>query len=402
MASRRSQPGLDWLNFFVADVQTGFGPFIAVYLATVGWTEVQIGFALSIGSATMMLSQVPAGALVDWLTNKRIAALAALVAIAASALLLALFPTRWPVWTSEVLHGFASCVLVPSIAAISLALVGRRDLSRRLGRNARYSAFGNAAAAGLMGAAGAYISSASVFWLTAGLTIPSLIALLAIPADDLRPRSQALRKQRSGEGGLRALLVDRGVWVFFAAGLLFTLSNAAMLPLAGTMMGKSQGDHANLILAGGIVVSQLVVAGISPWVGRLADARGRRIALILGIVALPVRGLFLMFFQEPMAVMAVQALDGISAGVWGVLLPLVAADLTRGTNRFNLCMGFFGLAVGIGATVSTTVAGAIAAWFGTYVAFAALSATGLACLLLVIFLMPETKNREVAEDPSIA
>jgi MFS family permease len=402
MASRRSQPGLDWLNFFVADVQTGFGPFIAVYLTTKGWTEVEIGFALSVGSATMMLSQVPAGALVDAMPQKRLAALAALVAIAASALLLALWPQRWPVLASEVLHGFASCVLVPSIAAISLALVGRKDLGRRLGRNARFSAIGNAVAAGAMGAAGAWLSSASVFWMTAGLTIPSLIALMAIPSADLSPRVRAIRSHRGGERGMKGLLLDRGVLVFAACGLLFTLSNAAMLPLAGAMVTKSQGDHANLILAGGIVVSQGVVAAISPWVARLAESRGRRIALMVGLAALPVRGILLAMVQDPTMLIAVQALDGLSAGVWGVLLPLVAADLTRGTNRFNLCMGLFGLSVGIGATVSTTVAGAIAAWFGTYAAFTALGATGLLSLVLVYFLMPETRNRDVAEDPSIA
>ena len=131
MAHRRSQRGLDWLNFFVADVQTGFGPFVAVYLTSQAWTEVQIGFALSLGTLTAMISQVPAGALVDSVRHKRRMAAAALLALATSAILLAAFPYTLPVLASEMLHGFASCVLTPSIAAISLALVGRAALGER-------------------------------------------------------------------------------------------------------------------------------------------------------------------------------------------------------------------------------------------------------------------------------
>lgn len=402
MASQRSKRGLDWLAFFVADVQTGFGPFIAVYLTTQNWTDVEIGLALSVGSLTMILSQVPAGVMVDALPHKRLAAFLALVATAASAILIAVWPTTWPVMAAELLHGFAACVMVPSIAAISLAMVGRKALSHRLGRNARFSAIGNAVSAGAMGLVGAYLSGASIFWLTAALTIPALFALWCIRSEDLEKRTKAMRSARSGELGLRRLLLNRGVLVFAGCACLFTLSNAAMLPLASTAVTREAGDHANLVLAGGIAVSQIVVAAISPWVGRVADHRGRRIALLIGLAALPLRGIILAIFTGPTTLLAVQVLDGISAGVWGVLLPLIAADLTRGTNRFNLCTGLFGLMVGLGATLSTTLAGAVASWFGTSMAFWGLAAMGLLCFLLAFFGMPETKNREVKEDPTIA
>jgi MFS family permease len=88
---------------------------------------------------------------------------------------------------------------------------------------------------------------------------------------------------------------------------------------------------------------------------------------------------------------AVQALDGIGAAALGVLLPLIAADLTRGTNRFNLYMGVFGLATGVGATLSTAAAGAIAAWLGTGAAFVVLAGAGLLAVLLVLLAMPETR-----------
>jgi MFS family permease len=391
MPAKRSQRALDWLTFFAADVQTGFGPFIAVYLTARSWTEAEIGFALSVGTFAAMLSQLPAGALVDATPHKRVVALAALIAIALSALLLALWPSRWPVLASEVLHGFASCVLVPAMAAISLAMVGRKELSKRLGRNGRYASLGNAAAAALLGLTGAYVSGAAVFWFTALLTLPAITCLLLIRPDDLRERVRKTHGSGSGEGGLRKLLAQPGILVFTACCCLFTLSNAAMLPLASAGMAHAAGERANLTVAGGLIVSQCVVAAISPWIGRLADLRGRRFLLLAGLAVLPVRGMVLALVGGQTALLTAQALDGLTAGVFGVLIPLIAADLTRGTNRFNLCMGLFGLAVNIGATISTTAAGAIAHAFGYWTAFAALAAIGLLTLAMVVILMPETR-----------
>ncbi|HWX46473.1 MAG TPA: MFS transporter [Roseomonas sp.] len=393
---RRSQRGLDWLNFFVADVQTGFGPFVAVYLTTQAWTEVQIGFALSLGTLTAMLSQLPAGALVDATQHKRRAAMAALVGIALSAVLLAAWPATLPVLLAEILHGFASCVMNPSIAAISLALVGRAALGERLGRNARFASLGGAIAAGVMGLIGTYLSPAAVFWLTAALAVPSMIALLSIRQSALRQNVAATQAQAK-RARLKDLLMNRGVLVFAGCALLFTLSNAAMLPLAGTAVTQAAGDEANLIIAGCLVVPQLVVAGLSPWVGRLAEERGRRIALLLGFSMLPLRGMLLAVVHDPYMLLLVQALDGVSAATLNVMLPLTAADLTRGTNRFNLCMGFFGLSVGIGGTVSTGLAGAVASWVSPSAAFAMLGGIGLLCVLLTLLAMPETREEIPAE-----
>ncbi|MFC7476491.1 MFS transporter [Dankookia sp. GCM10030260] len=392
MAPRRSERALDWLNFFVADVQTGFGPFIAVYLATQEWTEFQIGLALSLGTLTALVSQVPAGMVVDATPRKRLAVFAALVSLALSALVLAAWPTTLPVMASEVLHGFASCVLAPAVAAISLVLVGRAGLGERLGRNARYRALGNGLSAGLMGAVGAWVSGAAVFWLTAALTLPAMLALSRIRAGDLAPRPAATPQEEAAPdpGSLRDLLRSRGVLVFSGCCALFALSNAAMLPLAGTEVTARTGSMANLVIAACIVAPQLVVALISPWMGRLAERRGRRLVLLLGLGALPVRGLLLAVIDHPFGLVLVQALDGIGAAVFGVLLPLLAADLTRGTNRFNTCMGVFGLAAGLGATVSTTAAGFLAAEFGAGVAFTALAGAGLAALALAWGAMPET------------
>ena len=181
-AAPASLAGLDWFNFFVANFQTGFGPFIAVYLTSRSWTEGAIGLALSVGTVTSMLSQVPAGALVDATRNKRFAAFLAVAAIAGSAMIFAVWPAKLPVVIAEVLHGFASCALSPAIAAISLALVGQVALGERLGRNARFAAIGNGIAAAVMGGFGKFVSDRAVFVLTALLCLPGLVALRAIRA----------------------------------------------------------------------------------------------------------------------------------------------------------------------------------------------------------------------------
>src|SRR5258707_4716820 len=169
--------GLDWLNLFVANIQTGFGPFIAVYLTTQGWTQTHIGFALSLGTVTALVSQVPAGALVDSTRSKsRIAAFSILV-FTASALLFAVWPVPLFVYLAEALHGISSCTLGPAIAAMSLAVAGQSAFARRLGRNARFASIGHCLGAALMGACGYYVSERAAFFLTAALTLPALIGL---------------------------------------------------------------------------------------------------------------------------------------------------------------------------------------------------------------------------------
>ena len=384
------QYGLDWHNFFVANVQTGFGPFIAVYLSTQAWTQGQIGAALSVGTIAGMISQLPGGALVDALYNKRLAALAACLAICVSAVMLALWPHWLPVLGAEVLHGFASAMLPTAIAAMSLALVGRRALGERLGRNARFAALGNGVAAGVMGAVGSYVSEVAVFYLTAALMLPAMAALRAIPPGRVHLPVPRAAQSDGWRDALRLLLGWR-VLVFAGCVLLFHLSNAAMLPLVAGEVTRSLGSQASVVIAACIVLPQLLVALASPFIGRAADRWGRRPVLLFTFSALPVRGALLALVAGPVPLVLVQMLDGISAAGFGVMVPLMAADLTRGTQRFNLCMGLFGLATGLGATVSTLLAGEIADAHGNASALFALAAAGLASVLLVLAALPETR-----------
>jgi MFS family permease len=394
-AATRSLRGLDWLNFFVADFQTGFGPFISVYLTGVGWTQAAIGAALSIGTIAGMVSQVPGGALADAIRDKRIAIAAAIVATLASAMLITLSPTLLSIGLAEILHAFAGSVMVPAIAALSLALVHPGLFGERLGRNARYAAIGNAFAAALMGACGSYFSDRAVFFLSAAFCLPALAALAMIRGPDLRApmqRPTPVRPANSPPTGWSwRFLRDRRFLAYFACACLFHLANAAMLPIAAGMVTKRAGSDAAALIAACIVGPQIMTALISPWVGRAAERWGRRPILLLGYSALPIRGALLAGITDPYLIILIQLFDGIGAAVFGVLTPLVVADVTGETGHYTTSLGVVGLAIGSGATLSTTAAGLVADHFGGGAAFLSLAAVGLGATLLVGTAMPETR-----------
>jgi MFS family permease len=383
--------GLDGLNLFVANIQTGFGPFISVYLTTQGWTETAIGTALSLGTIAAMASQIPAGALVDAIRNKATVALFSILAFSASALLLAIQPTALWVYVAELLHGFSSCTLGPAIAAMSLIVVGPAMLGLRLGRNARFASIGNGIGAALMGACGYYVSERAVFFLTAAVTLPAIASLFPL----MRLRDPILTESNSGQPPERApisvLLKNRALVIFSLCVALFTLGNSAMLPLAGNILTRDAGNFASLLIAGCIIVPQLVVAVISPKVGELAQQHGRRWVLVTGFCTLPIRGLLFATLGNPATLVLIQGLDGIAAACVGILVPLVASDIAARSGRFNLSMGFIGLAIGVGATISTTLAGWIADAFGAPTAYVSLALVGLVAVLLAAVAMPETR-----------
>ncbi len=391
MVSARSARGLDALNALVASSQTGFGAFIAVYLTAQAWTQADIGQALSLGTIVAMISQLPAGALVDAMRSKRLAVAFGGIAVALSALLFAASSAWLAVLGAEALHGFASCMIGPAIAAVSLELAGRAGLGVRLGRNARFSSIGSALAAVALGAIGTYVSGAGVFWATAVLMALGLLTLRSLPPPAPELHTAHIAEETRGLPGAIWALLDRRLLVFAVCVGVFHLSNAAMLPLVANEVTRSTGAIANLVIAACVVVPQAIVAALSPLVGRTAESWGRRPVLLLGFAALPVRGLLLAIGADPTYVVLVQALDGISAAVFGVLLPLVAADLTRGTRRFNLCMGLLGLAVGAGATLSTAVAGLVADRFGNGPALLVLAGVGVVGVLGLLAL-PETRK----------
>ncbi len=401
--SRQSLRGLDWFIFFLADVQTGFGPFVAVYLTTQKWTQVEIGFVLSIGGVVALLGQMPGGAIVDSVRSTRLVVGAAIIAIACCALAYAAAPIFPVVVTAATVHAMASCVLGPAIAAMTLGLVGPVRIGERLGRNARFASLGNGVAAAVMGTCGYLLSSRSVFIVTFLLAIPVLYTLSRIRQEEIDPaRAHGVGAHRGEDSSppfrFRDLVRQRPLLIFACAVLLLQLANAAMLPLMAGVVTTRSADWAPALIAFCIVVPQAFVAATSPTVGRKAQQWGRRPLLLAAFTALTIRGLLFAVVTDPFALVAVQIFDGVTAAVFAVMIPLIVSDITFGRGRFSLAQGIVGTATGIGASLSTVSAGFVADKFGAPVAFVGLSCVAALGFLLILLVMPETKRDHV--DPS--
>jgi MFS family permease len=396
--SRQSLRGLDWFIFFLADVQTGFGPFIAVYLTTQKWTQAQIGLVLSIGGVIGLIGQMPGGAIVDAAKSERLVAALAVATIGCAALAYAAWPIFPVVVAAAVLHAAASCVLGPAIAAITLGLVGPRGMAPRLGRNARFASLGNGVAAAVMGTAGYLLSSRSVFLVTFILAFPTLIALSRIrerEIDVARAHGVATPPDEEDRrlGSLLGLLRQRALLVFAGGVFVLQLANAAMLPLMAGVVTTRSSQWAPVLIAFCIVVPQAIVAMASPSVGAIAQSWGRRPLLLLGLAALAIRGTLFAVVHDPYALVAVQVFDGVTAAAFSVLIPLTVSDVAFGSGHFNLAQGIVGTASGVGAALSTIVAGYVSDRFGSPTAFLGLSAIAVAGLVMIALLMPETRHR---------
>ena len=399
--SRRTLLGLDWLNFLLADVQTGVGPFLAIYLAGYKWDEERVGLALTVGGIAGILTQTPAGALVDFLRSKRALVGVAVAALAAGALLIALFPSFWPVMGAQVLIGGTSSVFLPAICAMSLGIVGRAAFDTRQGRNQTFNSGGNVIAALSMGALGYFVSNRSIFIFVAAFAVPTILVLLLIRPAEID--YEIARGANDGEKGgkaesVRVLFQDRPLVIFLVCAVMFHFANAAMLPLLGEMLAKGRGRSSMLFMSACVVTTQFVITLIASWSGREAATWGRKPLLLTAFSVLPVRGLLYTLTSSTALLVAIQILDGVGAGIFGVVSVLVIADLTRGTGRFNLTLGAITTAVGIGAALSQVIAGSIVHHMGFRTGFLFLSGVASAALAILYFFMPETQNIRLATE----
>lgn len=395
VASTRSRHGLDWMNFFIADVQEGFGAFIAFYLADLKWSQETIGEMLTIGRAVSALSLIPGGALADAVRWKRGLIATGIIMIAVAAVILALHPTYMFVMIAEVLHGATAGILTPAIAAISLGIVGRRAMSGRVGRNHRFDGAGNALTAAAMGGLGSYLSKSTIFLAAAGLTLPALIALSFVRKEEIdNDRARNAGKDREGRPtlqGFTALIKNKQLLVFTLSAALFQLADASMLTLAVENVGRSKSAESTLIASAMIVAPQIVVAILAPWVGYLSELWGRKPILIASFGVQIARAVLFVFVSTPLFLVAVQLLDGVSGAARTVLTTLMVTDLTTGTGRFNLARGAVGLIVTIAAAVSTIMFGYVAQAIGHLPAFLSMAALAGAGGAVVWFLLNETK-----------
>jgi MFS family permease len=393
---------LDALNFFLADVRGGLGPYLAVYLlAERDWDEASIGVVMSIATAAEILAQTPAGALVDAIRAKRALMALAALAVTAASLTLPWLSAFWTVATSQGIAHAAGTVFGPAIAAITLGTVGRQAFSQRIGRNESFNHAGNAFAALTAGATAYMWGPSVVFYLFAAMALGSLVSVLRIPGNaidyDLARGLDDTSSARQGStahqpSGFQVLVSSRPLLIFAVCAVLFHLGNAAMLPLVGQKLALQDKNLGTSLMAACIVAAQVVMVPMAMLVGAKADHWGRKPLFLAGFLILPIRGVLYTLSDNPYWLVGVQLLDGVGAGIYGAIFPIVVADLMRGTGRFNVAQGAIVAAQGIGAALSTTLAGLVVVHAGYSAAFVTLGAVAAIGTFVFLFAMPETRD----------
>ena len=392
----RANRSLDALNFFLADVRGGLGPYLAVYLLTVqNWNEAEIGIVMSISAIAGILTETPSGALIDAIHAKRAAVVLAALVVTGGSLVLPFLSTFLTVALSQAAVSAVSSVFGPAIAAISLGIVGHALFARRTGRNEAFNHAGNAFAATVAGGAAYVWGPTAVFVLIASMAVATLISVLILPAAAIdHDRARGLHDGHSKDveppSGLQVLLTCRPLMLLAACAVLFHFANAAMLPLVGQKLALQDRNAGTSLMSACIVAAQLIMVPMAILVGRKANRWGRKPLFLAGFLILPIRGVLYTFSDDPYWLVAVQLLDGVGAGLYGALFPLIVADLMEGTGRFNAAVGAVMTAQGIGASLSTTLAGLIVVKAGYSAAFLTLAAIAGAGLALFWLAMPET------------
>ncbi len=394
---QRSLRFLEWLNFFLADVQTGLGPFVAAYLASCGWNPESVGYLLTFGGLVTVAMQTPAGAIVDAARRKRLLVVASLGVLVCGAFLLMSHPTLLSVYAAQFLIGGAAPFMLPTVAAITLGIVGAKAFDKQFGKNQAFNSAGNVFTALLIAYVSYKFGYRSIFVIAALLAIPAVVSVLGIDnkqIDYARARGAKEGDKTLKAEGLSALLKDRVLLAFLAAAFLFHLANAAMLPQLGEMLSKGNPKAAAPFMSACIIVTQLVIAISAAWIGSRAGTKGRKPLLLLGFGVLPLRGVLYTLTHATGASIAIQMIDGVANAIFGIVSILFIKDRTEGTGRFNLAAGALATMVGIGAALSTTIGGVLIQHVNYRASFLGLAAIALVAFGLLWYFVPETLSDE--------
>ncbi len=388
---------LDAANFLLADVRGAFGPFLNVFLVSQQhWSQSQVGVATTVSSLLGIVVQTPIGAAIDATRAKRGMIVLALAVFGLGGGVIYLWPQFWMVLFANALLAVAGDVFGPAVAGLTLGLCARKALAARMGRNSAFDHAGNVAIALLAGAAGYVFSQRAVFLLAPLFAFLGAIAVLTIPAkaidyDRARDRASPTDANISADDA-KQLLKIRPLAIFGLCVFLFHFANAALLPLVGQKLAAAHPRAATAMMSSCIVAAQMVMLPIAVLVGRKAESWGRKPLFLLGFAILPIRAALYPLSNDAAWLIGVQLLDGIGAGIYGALTPLVVADLMRGTGRYNLAFGLIATLQAIGASLSGLFAGFVVDRFGYDAAFLGLGAAAAVACAVFALKMPETRS----------
>jgi MFS family permease len=384
--ARRARHALLALNFFMADMQAGIGPFLGVFLLAHGWLSGPIGSVMTIGGVAGMIMTTPAGALIDSTDRKRLfVVIPGICTVLASAIIL--FSQHfWVVVASQITTAIAGAAIGPAVAGMTLGIVRQRGFNRQNGQNQAFNHAGNMVGAGLSGLLGWLYGFPAVVLLAALFGVLSILSVLLIPPDAIDNAAARGMREDGAEGrkvsGLAVLVECKPLLVLAAALACFHLGNGAMLPLYGlAVVTNAHVDPASFV-ATTVVVAQGVMIATSLLGMWAAEKRGYWLVLLISFATLPIRGLVAAHLIRYWGVYPVQVLDGIGAGLQSVAVPGIVARILNGTGRVNAGQGAVMTVQGLGASLSPAVGGWLAEWLGYPAAFTILGCFALGSLAL--------------------
>jgi MFS family permease len=391
----RATGALQALNFFMADMQAGIGPFLGVFLQQRGWATGAIGLVMTLGGIAGVAVAAPAGALIDATTRKRTYVIVSGTFTVLASGLIWLSQSVWVIAGSQIATAVAGAAIGPAVTGITLGMVRQRGFNRQNGRNQAFNHAGNMVGAGLSGFLGWKFGFVAVFWLAAAFGVVSIVSVLMIPRTAIDDR--AARGLEGGGGGddkaqgWKVLAQSKPLLVLAACLALFHLGNGAMLPLYGmAVVAAHKGDPAGFV-AITIVVAQAVMVVTALTAMKMAEKQGYWWIILITFIVLPIRGLVAASVIQGWGVYPVQALDGIGAGLQSVAVPGLVARILSGTGRVNVGQGAVMTVQGAGAALSPAIGGAIAQAIGDPAAFMILGGFALGSLALWIVLAPIVK-----------
>ena len=392
---------LDAVNFLLSDMQGALGPYLVVFLVTQEhWSKSSVGLITTLGGLLGLTMQVPIGMLIDATRAKRAVVITAISVLAVGATAIFLLPSFWPVLVAQTFMSIAGDVFGPAIAAITLGLYTRETLARRIGRNAAFDHAGNVSIAIVTAAVGYYFTQRGVFLLVPVFGALVIAAILSIPPDAIdnaRARGADPLPGADPSGAvvfkpvkLLSLAKMRSLAVFAGCALLFQFANAPLLALAGQKLAIAHPDEATALTSACIIIAQLVMVPMAVLAGRMADVWGRKPLFLVAFAVLPIRAVLYTFSNDTAWLLGVQVLDGVGAGLFITLLPLLVADLTRGTGRYNMALGVVITVQGIGGSLSGLAVGEIVDHFGYSAGFVTMAFCAAIAGVAFLLFMPET------------
>ncbi len=388
MTWRSPFPGL-WpllaLNFFMADMQSGVGPFVGVFLQDRGWASGLIGTAMTIGNVAGMLITIPIGGFIDSSRNKRMwVVIPGICVVAASAIIL-ISQNFWAVTASQIAQSLASAAIVPAVTGITLGIVKQKGFNQQNGRNQAFNHAGNLVGAALSGYLGWKYGYVAVFVLAAIFGAIAIACVLMIPAKSIDDRASRGSKEDDADhppDALTMLLKHRPLLVLALALAVFHLGNAAIVPLYGLAAVADGQANGPSFVATIVVIAQGVMIVTSLIAMKVASKRNYWPVILVSFMFLPIRGVLAFFLTGWWGVVPVQVLDGIGTGLQTVAVPGMVARSLNGTGRINLGQGAVITVQGVGASLSPALGGWIAEWIGYGPTFLLLGGFGLASVAL--------------------